>query len=877
MNKLTKLAVFLALHILAGFLPGQASAEMIDDVALGAEKGKVVATIRLAGPVQYLRHFPRKQGQLLEIYYNILADTGSRDQWQDYETHKSPPSNLIPGFTVTTRDQNTQPKLVVQFLRPVEFTVRGGKNNRSIVIIIQPEKFSDGLPELPEITPEGLDAGKPHSLADAATASQAAALMSKGRDALLFFDYAAAAQAFGELSRLPSNQYTQESREWLGVAYEGASQPEQARAAYQLYLKKYSSGAGVTRVKERLDRLPAIEPPQIIAAPSMAAKEAPVTVAAPALAITPPLPAGQTGSAAKKTAPGKAVEAAPLSPAPALPPGQIEEAGKQAGALMAKGQEALQANDYGVAIESFNKLLSLPPNSYTQDAQEWIGVARERAGQKFKAKLEYESYLKTYTSGEGVARVKERLVRLAGAQPERLAAKPESAREKTGTQTVKYGSLSMYYYHGASRTDTTTIVGGVPTPSSLTLVDQSLLLTSVNMGLRSRSDEYDNRLVFQDTYSKNFIAGQTSQNKLNSAYFDFKNKASHYSGRIGRQAPTGGGILGRFDGAMAGYSFLPKWHANLVGGRLADFSAGSKPVFYGASLDMGTFNESWGGSLYLINQKIDGISDRKAVGADMRYFDASRNIFATLDYDTSFSVVNTALLQGTLHGENGTSYNFLLDHRKTPSISTRNALNGAATASINTLLQAGWSVAGLQELARLRTATANLAQVGASRQIKENWMLGSDIKVSNVTGTPSSGMNPLLEGAVVAAPGTGTEWALTAQLIGSNLFSSGDVSVFSVNASTSQLIKGQSLLVSNHSILREKWMVDASLRLYRQNDSLGGKQTITTPTLKASYQAKDRLSLEAEGGYEITGNTPANAPYSKTTRKFFSLGMRGDF
>ncbi|MBI4938460.1 MAG: hypothetical protein HY846_09670 [Nitrosomonadales bacterium] len=891
MNKLKKFVVTLVLLALAAGIPGQASAEMIDDVVLGTEKGKVVVTIKLAGPVQYLRHFPRKQGQMLEIYYNILADTGSRDQWQDYETHKSPPSTAIPGFTVTTRDQNTQPRLVIQFVRPVEFSVRGGKNNRSIVIIIQPEKFPDGLPELPEIEPEGLDSGGVPASADAATASQAKALMIKGRDALLFFDFAAATQVFDELLRLPSNKYTQESQEWLGVAYEGANQPEQAKASYEQYLKRYARGAGVARVKERLARLPAIQPVQAAEA-ARPAVQAPVAAVVPAPALTPPLAAEPKESAARKPEPIKAVDTTPLPPvlvvpvpgviqpavdAPALPSSQVEETNKQAGALMAKGQEALQSNDYGVAIASFNKLLLLPPNKYTQDAQEWVGVARERAGQKFKAKLEYESYLKSYTSGEGVARVKGRLAKLSGAQPEQVAAKPESPKERTGTQTVKYGSLSVYYYHGASRTDTTTVVGGVTTPSTLTLVDQSLLLTSVNMGVRSRSNEYDNRLVFQDTFSKNFIAGQASSNKLSAAYFDFKNKVHNYSGRIGRQAPVGGGILGRFDGAVAGYGFLPKWHANVVGGRLVDFSAGSKPVFYGASLDMGTFNESWGGSLYLINQKIDGISDRKAVGADMRYFDSGKNVFATLDYDTSFSVVNMALLQGTVQGGNGTSYNFLVDHRKTPSISTRNALNGAATPSVNTLLQAGWTVAGLKELAKLRTATANLAQVGASRQIKENWMLGSDIKVSNITGMPASGADPLLEGVVAATPGTGTEWALTAQLIGSSLFSSSDVSVLSVSASTSQLIKGQSLLVSNHSVLREKWMVDASLRLYRQNDNLGGKQTITTPMLKVSYQAKDRLSLEAEGGFEITGTTPANAPYAKTTRKFFSLGMRGDF
>ena len=82
---------------------------------------------------------------------------------------------------------------------------------------------------------------------------------------------------------------------------------------------------------------------------------------------------------------------------------------------MAKGRNALQQGDHGIAIDAFNKLLLLPPNKFTQDAQELIGVARERSGQNFKAKLEYEHYLKTYTSGEGVARVKERLAEITGA------------------------------------------------------------------------------------------------------------------------------------------------------------------------------------------------------------------------------------------------------------------------------------------------------------------------------------------------------------------------------------------------------------------------------------------------------------------------------
>ena len=70
---------------------------------------------------------------------------------------------------------------------------------------------------------------------------------------------------------------------------------------------------------------------------------------------------------------------------------------------------------------------------------------------------------------------------------------------------------------------------------------------------------------------------------------------------------------------------------------------------------------------------------------------------------------------------------------------------------------------------------------------------------------------------------------------------------------------------------------NSTLRLYWQNDSTGGKENIATPSIKLSYQAKEKLSLEAEAGIELTNNTPATGITTKTDRKYFSLGFRGDF
>ena len=109
----------------------------------------------------------------------------------DNEVRKSPPSGLIPSFTVTSRDQQTKPKLVIEFAREAEYSVAPGKDNRSLLVTIRPEKRPVGkgpLPFLPAIKPEV--AAPPAAALSAEEANlaennkQARALMVQGHDAL---------------------------------------------------------------------------------------------------------------------------------------------------------------------------------------------------------------------------------------------------------------------------------------------------------------------------------------------------------------------------------------------------------------------------------------------------------------------------------------------------------------------------------------------------------------------------------------------------------------------------------------------------------------------------------------------------------------------
>ena len=101
---------------------------------------------------------------------------------------------------------------------------------------------------------------------------------------------------------------------------------------------------------------------------------------------------------------------APAAAAPAAPP--VAAATDDPLAMLAQGKEALARQDYDSAIALLNRILNLPPNGASQEAQELIGQVREALGSNDRARAEYQLYLKLYPDGDGAARVRERLAAL---------------------------------------------------------------------------------------------------------------------------------------------------------------------------------------------------------------------------------------------------------------------------------------------------------------------------------------------------------------------------------------------------------------------------------------------------------------------------------
>ncbi|PIU16916.1 MAG: hypothetical protein CO071_00280 [Gallionellales bacterium CG_4_9_14_0_8_um_filter_59_50] len=440
--------------------------------------------------------------------------------------------------------------------------------------------------------------------------------------------------------------------------------------------------------------------------------------------------------------------------------------------------------------------------------------------------------------------------------------------KKQAARWSTFGGITSRYYTSRSKVDSTTIFNNVSDTQSLSLTDQSMLITTEDVSGRYVTDEYDGRLVFRGSQTKNFLDDQSGQNRVSALYGELKGRTRDYLVRMGRQSATGGGVGGRFDGVSGGYGDAQDLRVNGVAGALVDYSSGTKPVFYGASADSGAY------SAYLINQTVESVLDRRAVGTEWRYFQDKRFAYALIDYDTNFNALNAAQLTGTL-GLTGMSLNMMLDHRKTPSLSIRTALNGANTSSIGDLQQA-LSASALRDLALARTATSNMGQVGVTLPLNKKFQVGGDLRLSNTSGMEASGTLNSPEGFVAAIPSRGTEKIVSGQVIGSGLYKAGDIWSLSGSVGSSGTVNSTSLYFYNHTTLDKGWTLDSSLQLYRQTDQFNAVTTRFSPMVRGEYALNEQLTFDVDGGIESTKNDGAQVS-TKTLRIFASAGLRWYF
>jgi tetratricopeptide (TPR) repeat protein len=541
--------------------------------------------------------------------------------------------------------------------------------------------------------------------------------------------------------------------------------------------------------------------------------------------------------------------------------------------LLEQARTAFTAGEYQKTIQLTTAILEMPASKESKDALELLGVARERNGQIAHAKAEYEKYLTLYPDGEDAKRVSQRLAGLvtAASKPTSLASASSTKGKKTikptGWQSI--GSFSQYYYRDERSID-----------EEDNMVDLSSLISTFDMRSRKRTEDYDHRFQITADHAYDFLDNE-SEGRFSRLFYEIINRENNNNFKIGRQTYSEGGVLGLFDGAVLGLGVTQKSKINAAAGYLLDiedlldFNYTKDRKFASVSVDVGNEFKDWDISFYFIQQMVDSIVDRQAVGGEIRYFKSTFNIFNLIDYDTSYNDLNIFLLNANwLFPQQGTFFT-TIDIRKVPYLSTSNALQGQPVQTMNELLEV-FSEEEVRQLAQDRTATSNTFTIGGSKQLngfmkgRGQYQVSGDVTYNTISDMPASGGVPVL-------PGTGDNYFVGGQFIGSSIIKRGDTSILSLRLGFTEISDDLTLTFDTRYPITEKFRFNPRIQYFRregtENDNL---LTTLRLSIKADYRLINRMLVEGEVGYDKTDDQLGNI-VTKSESVFGYIGYRLDF
>lgn len=535
-------------------------------------------------------------------------------------------------------------------------------------------------------------------------------------------------------------------------------------------------------------------------------------------------------------------DSATVEPANAIAAVGLDELDK----LMADARKAVVAGEISRAVQIYTKVLRIPGHDRHAEAQEYLALAREKNGQMAHAKAEYQRYLELYPNGDGASRVNQRLAALLAT--DRKARKPErnetnsvtSARSAPSKSDWRIQTFFSQYY----RRDVNQI------NEEDEIVSQSAIYSDVNLDARRRGARFDFSSRLSAGYRNDLLdqgVGSGNELRVSYAYADLADAETGLRGRIGRQSRNTGGILGRFDGLNLGYQASERVLLNSVVGQpvnSASDDVGSERTFYGASVNYGPIIENLELGLFFVQQNIEDVEDRRAVGTEIRYFGTNQSLWGLIDYDTSFGDISSAFLQGSWRFGSHSSIHGSFDRRYSPYLSTGNAQIGQPVQNFAEML-VFFSEEEIRQLSLDRSPQTTSYTLGVSHSISPRLQINADGNQTSIDATPESGG--------VAATPFATYRYFSTSLVVSSIFKEGDVSMIGLRASDSDSTKVLSLNLDSRFPFGRTWRINPRLRVdRRQIMSDQSTEWLYTPGIRIQLRHSQKYRVELEAGKQFS-------------------------
>ncbi len=528
-----------------------------------------------------------------------------------------------------------------------------------------------------------------------------------------------------------------------------------------------------------------------------------------------------------------------------------------------EAKQALLEGKYDYTILLLSQLRKQGTELQKKFAQEYIGVARERKGQRAFARDEYRRFLKEYPDAAEAERVQQRLSAILGLDnisKTRVLKKGKSGRRKKTDGWSNFGSVSGNYRYSATVDD-----------EGNSRDSLSLLSVDGDISTRMRTEDYELQFRFSGGHYEDLLDdGSATTQRLRYLYFDASTGDDKYQMRLGRQRSRSGGVIGRFDGLLASYQFSKDYSVNIVTGFPVDSSRNtsidSERDFFGVSVDIKDVWEQYDFNIFAIQQNIGSLTDRQAVGGEARYLSDHSSIFALFDYDIQFKEVNAFVVNGNHRLDNKARVNWSLNIRKSPYISTRNALIGQPADSLQELQLLFLTEDEILDLAVDRTLQSKSASVLYSFPYSEDINLSGSLTWLNLSDAPASG-------GVPAFTSSGNQFYLDFQATTKSVFFEKDTSFAGIRFSELNTSSIFSIYGNSRIPWKKNITITPRVRIDIRDNSNGSSQWNLTPTVKIQYQEKFHI-LFAEAGLIYFQTDFPELDTQTTSIYFVYLGYR---
>ena len=572
----------------------------------------------------------------------------------------------------------------------------------------------------------------------------------------------------------------------------------------------------------------------------------------------------------------------------AIPSAESQQAAdKNADLLMAKARQAITFGNNSGAIDLLRRILQMPENAHTQDANELLGLALERDDQIPRANFEYKKYLKRYPEGEGASRVQQRLAALRELRPEPKRRLRASSQSSKPDQFISFGRLSQAYSEYYVDRE---LEGDAEAEEQE--LQQRILSTYLSSKWRYRSEERIVQAELGVSHQHDYLAGEPgreddkkSEMDIKRLYVDVDDKVYGYMARVGRQTSRNGGVFGTFDGAVVGYLVSPRWQVSGLMGKpvLHSYSDADLPEksFIGIKADMESEDNEISSDMFFVRQNVDGILDRQAIGGDIRYAKQDISVFGLLDYDISYQSLN---LFNVRLGWNYTKANKLnLSYNRRHLLFTTNVLGGGqAATTVEELLDSGqWSESEIRDVAEDRTRIDETLTVGNTYQVNKDLQLSCDVTVlrshdvPNLTDPVKLVTNPPEDSVIYGSDATGNQFIYSLQWVSSNTFIERDLYMLGLRHSDFATYRDTSLYLNSRVPLFVKWRPGFRLNISRRDSESYGEQITYSPLVNVDYRAGKAISFEAELGFDFVEKREESQP--DEVRKRIKLGYNYTF